>query len=91
MSGHTPGPWEIRTVKQGYPYQIVAPNGTHVRNVTRWAALSVPALPEGQANARLIAAAPDLLAACKLALESGEFLCGEDGIVKAAIAKAEGR
>ena len=52
----------------------------------------------GQANARLISAAPDLLAACKAALAS--FLdahahvrtgaCACDAI-QAAIAKAEGR
>ena len=65
VAKHTPGPWSINRSKNGYPYQIYAANGTHVRSVTRWAALSVPALPEGEANAHLIAAAPDLLAACK--------------------------
>ena len=55
---------------------------------------------EGHANARLIAAAPDLLKAAKLALEKGENIMGEkvsylseciEKKLKAAIAKAEGK
>lgn len=45
---------------------------------------------ENLADARLIAAAPDLLAACKLALEEGDDYIAIKAI-KAAIAKAEGR
>jgi hypothetical protein len=41
------------------------------------------------ANARLIAAAPDLLAACKMALNEGDDHKAIEAI-KAAIAKAEG-
>ena len=61
----TPGPWCIARSGIGYPYQIDAPNGVHVRSVTRWGAISVPSLPEGEANARLIAAAPTMYAALK--------------------------
>jgi hypothetical protein len=60
----TPGPWLILTAK-GYPYAIqashVSPNTPGViRDITRWAAISMPSSKEGQANARLIAAAPEM-------------------------------
>ena len=54
--------------------------GTSVLGVTK---------EEGSANARLIAAAPELLAALKTVLRDG---CGGwDEMVRAAIAKAEGK
>lgn len=68
MSAHTKGPWIILRAGNGYPYQIHAPNGDHVKDVTRWASISVPSLPEGEANARLIAAAPTMYDALQLAL-----------------------
>jgi len=47
---------------------------------------------ECEANARLISAAPELLAACKLALNAFENNWAIDwGELEAAIAKAEGR
>ena len=58
---------------------------------------------EAKANARLIAAAPDLLEACKAAIANSEKTLAEDGgfrqpeaqhvfdMVSAAIAKAEGK
>jgi len=42
------------------------------------------------ANARLIAAAPDLLAACKGRLHADDCTCGACEPLQAAIAKAEG-
>lgn len=69
---HTPGPWEIARSSQGYPYQIRAPKGHAgpggIRDVTRWAAIGLPSSAEGEANARLIAAAPELLAALQEAV-----------------------
>ena len=71
MSGrHTPGPWEIVYSKQGYPYAICAPEQSPnkpggLTDITRWASISMPSSDEGLANARLISAAPDLLAACE--------------------------
>jgi len=64
----TPGPWTIATTRRrGYPYRIDAPNGLRgpggITSVTRGAAISMPSSAEGQANARLIAAAPCLLKA----------------------------
>lgn len=62
LAAATPGPWRVKFSGRGYPYQITAPNGSHAKYVTRWAAISVPSLPEGRANAALIAAAPTDLA-----------------------------
>lgn len=45
---------------------------------------------EQETNARLIAAAPDLLAACELALESGDDYAAEQAI-RAAVRKAKGQ
>lgn len=61
----TPGPWEIKEF--GGP-QISGPDGYAV--ATMWGALSVDEL-KGQdlANARLIAAAPDLVEALEKALK----------------------
>ena len=71
MSKHTPGPWH---------YQIDSHRRGRVFAGNMWLAttwtfpgdygVGTP-LPAG-ANARLIAAAPDLLAACKAALELAE-------------------
>lgn len=58
---HTPGPWKVdRTGKfHGQrPYGISANDGT---TITRWGSISRPASLEAEANARLIAAAPEML------------------------------
>lgn len=102
MSKHTPGPWRVETettlvwgacnsddqTTRGMGYPIAdcrtAPSGS-------WA--SGPSEDEGEANARLIAAAPDLLAAlhdAQARLRGAGMLGGDDDPVNAAIAKAEG-
>lgn len=60
MSGHTPGPWVIGRSGHGRPYQVETAGGLCI---TKWGGISRPASAEGEANARLIAAAPELLAA----------------------------
>lgn len=106
---HTPGPWVVKFAKGSYPYQIDAPNGSRgpggITSVTRWGAISFPSSPEGRANARLMAASPDLLCALKGAIGALEFsldyhrdLGNEDiafaadrlDAAKSAIAKATG-
>lgn len=65
---HTKGPWEIQRATNGIPYRITSPNsddkkpGSVGKHVTRWGCLMNPSSEEGEANARLIAAAPELLA-----------------------------
>ena len=64
QSEHTPGPWTIRQEKHGGPwYHIDAPGGDWVAQV---------AGPDSP-NARLIAAAPDLLAALKTVAEAARM------------------
>jgi hypothetical protein len=94
---HTPGPWHRRIgrVGNGTPAsqheQVCNSDGVAV------VMLEHDGQPDGDANARLIAAAPDLLEACKDALSSfsaahahrrnGNCECD---VIRAAIAKAEG-
>lgn len=62
----TPGPWIVRVAgKANLPYGITAPDQPYdrkggIRDITRWAAITLPSSKEGQANARLIAAAPEM-------------------------------
>lgn len=94
---HTPGPWEVS--KDGYalwgPFparrhigEVFAADRTNAEAETRWS------------NARLIAAAPDLLAACETTLASlaAESCVDPDddplavlaAVLRVAIAKARG-
>lgn len=97
MSEHTPGPW---TIKFGlnvmgkdvrYPSQerLVANAGGHANNI--W---NEQVTAENEANAHLIAAAPDLLEALREMVDRFES-CDDDPEyvtrARAAIAKAEGR
>ena len=115
-SSHTPGPWSVRFGEQaGYDcmfwsYDVISANGLRTASLGG-DAYGQPACDakfrcsEAAANARLIAAAPDLLAALK-ALSHGDADCWCDFAIgnpmypthstkcvaaKAAIAKAEGR
>lgn len=91
---HTPGPWLTDEMMPGDQYRYVfAAKGPIVCRVSAFAA--------GEANARLIAAAPELLAALKGVLASLEWHADRHGNVgmdaqrrldaHAAIAKAEVR
>jgi len=101
---YTPGPWEFDGVcvvssalKGRKPFVTV--EGEPCSHEAGLIALVYSCAPEGDyesgrhdANARLIAAAPDLLAACKLALNAFERNDNIDwGVLESAIAKAEGR
>lgn len=64
---HTPGPWQVDVyVVTGATFveQVGGPSLAHVLGKPG------PLEPYIAANARLIAAAPDLLAACKVAFEA---------------------
>lgn len=66
-SKHTPGPWAVQYANNGNPYRIIRPDGDDKLPgslgtcITRWAPFMCPSSVETLANARLIAAAPDLL------------------------------
>lgn len=95
MSQHTPGPWLVDAEHAGLFEQDQArfwinASGTHVAYVDG------PRNDERTANARLIAAAPDLLEALQACDEAMAYMSEYDiplhlpFRVKAAIAKAEG-
>lgn len=86
----TPGPWAIGRTWTGLASYIHAAR----RRIVNWHGLTKPSTPEGEANARLLAAAPMLLAACKLSLRALQDLDAEADpvviqIVAHAIAQAE--
>ncbi|MBL0304391.1 MAG: hypothetical protein IPQ23_22320 [Cytophagaceae bacterium] len=102
MSAHTPGPWEVR--KRGAAF-----SSDEIRPVKPFPGVIplawVAKLNDGDANAHLIAAAPDLLAVTRRWLRvmgnaGPRCLCssrkGEEYVccrceIEAAIARAEGR
>lgn len=101
MSTHTPGPWEVSYSTNFPDQQTVQAEGSD-----RILALIDRADEQDYANARLIAAAPDLLSVLKEAMRPVEnWACnceinGEGGNtpahvalrhIREAIAKAEGR
>ena len=70
---HTPGPWKFRELEcedgRGMGYVSGGPNDVdlfHTGAMELWAS-------ENRANARLIAAAPDLYVACKIAATARLF------------------
>lgn len=83
---HTPGPWNIVDDAPG----VMAPK-INARDtswtIARLVRQSGPS--EDNANARLIAAAPDLLAACKALMDPTRLQDAID-LALAAIARAEG-
>lgn len=92
MAQHTPGPWYRSTSGRYIRYDMPPMTGANVCD------LDVFGGPpdEAEANARLIAAAPDLLAACKLVVACYKGTTAHEQVpaweaVLAAIAKAEGR
>jgi hypothetical protein len=93
MSGHTPGPWVIEGDVAALPDDIGVGIVNRKHDGDDW---DVAMVHSSAANARLIAAAPDLLAALKLIVEAD----GEKSLAqivaampdaRAAIAKAEGK
>lgn len=95
---YTPGPWHIGehgAVVTFTPDAQVEIKGEHAAETIAWYSGHVICETVTPANARLIAAAPDLLAACRAALIAGIMdIPGRDSIVELAqkaIAKAEGK
>ena len=93
MSKHTPGPWEIEDHYHFSYRWISGPEHSQFAQVV-WCMEDEDRSPSCEANAYLIAAAPDLLEALQNLLKVHE---GEGGtqnhagdIARAAIAKAKG-
>lgn len=92
MSEHTPGPWRPGHIDHWERGEKIAIRAEHIDDQPYIAFL--PDLDGNvEANARLIAAAPDLLEACHAALCPHSLLTMEDAkqMCRAAIAKAEGK
>lgn len=93
---HTPSPW-ILVPQNGAGPMIAHPfetgnqmNPTGLRLIAHMLQRR-DSLTEDQANARLIAAAPELLAALKLVLDhEGKLTGGDWAPIRAALIKAEG-
>jgi hypothetical protein len=89
---HTPGPWKVYTAKNGGKIIGIGDaegGGVTDPNFALWRAGK-----EQQANARLIAAAPDLLAALEgmmALLDAGSLYEPQAYAARAAIAKARGQ
>lgn len=68
---HTPGPWEVKRLidKNGKPYSTLYECHIDLGPCMIWAPVGDA---EQEANARLIAAAPDLLEACEKAMAEFE-------------------
>lgn len=89
-TAHTPGPW---TVKDSRHKQHICANWHGDETVIATTTDTYGAVFEAEnlANARLMAAAPDLLEACKMALYLvGGFSPSTAGLMAAAIEKATG-
>jgi len=89
---HTPGPWTYQVLDRddGTSFMV----STVEDDPAKWQAVAECSFDAPKANARLIAAAPDLLAALedikKLATEAGIDYDPFEEIAAAAIAKARG-
>ena len=94
---HSPGPWTAKYLPQ-HRMRVIQDENISICDIALW---NVD-YDEQMANARLIAAAPELLASCRSLIEALELI-GRDHAVwwphdgdlvvraRAAIAKAEGR
>lgn len=74
MSEHNRAPWRVKPVRGQAPY-IVDADGLTIGMAMHWLGSENDPLP----NANLIAAAPDLLAACETASETIVMLVAEVG------------
>ena len=90
---YSPGPWEYRPSKTGHC--AVWPCGCSERVADVYAPLDDRFAAPAQCNARLIAAAPDLLEACKMFVDACENAPSKTAaavrMARVAIAKAEGK
>jgi hypothetical protein len=98
MSKHTPGPWSIRHAVDGSgDCGIIATRQDgalhHVVVAEVFASIDHEdeRSPEVTANSRLIAAAPELLAALEALLPGADAMGWDTSAARAAIAKAKGQ
>ena len=92
MSAHTPGPWELDEGDDGDNFTIRA-DGEFVTRLTKSRYTDDRRDPEAYANAALIAAAPDLLAALRAVTTAAypDEIAEGLRLARTAIDKVEGR
>jgi hypothetical protein len=88
MSKRTPGPWIANIENSGSGYPRIESEHEHGVVNDGWIICDCEG-PDGKANARLIAAAPELLEACKKLIYQPDLQVAIDA-ARVAIAKAEG-
>ena len=91
---HTPGPWEAKDKTEKFGYFSIEGDGLILGRITYHASKreDFTLKEEAQANARLIATAPKLLEACKMAeqyLRDTHFAPTLYDIIHAAIAESK--
>jgi hypothetical protein len=98
MTRHTPGPWHVGTLPPPEWRYVCSDNGDTIAAVAEWDGFDLVqefCADQARANARLIAAAPDMLAALNVVaaqLDDIDNIANPEAckIVLAAIAKATG-
>lgn len=96
---YTPGPWCVKPDINDGEMCFISANEYTTAFPSSWIACCCTGIDESEweANAILIAAAPDMLEALRAALDymgfySGEYDCQDQiDLIKSAIAKAEGK
>ncbi len=88
MKAHTPGPWNVERVKEFERQPLINP--IHLIWCDGLLLARTCFAPSSEANARLIAAAPDMLAALRSVAQHADDEAGFMVLVRAAITKAEG-
>ena len=88
-SEHTAGPWEARWTSVRATARVFATSVYFGELATCWDGGEI-STKERDANARLIAAAPDMLEALELVMREEVLAVGVEMIVSSAIAKAKG-
>jgi hypothetical protein len=88
---HTPGPWRVVIRANQRGIRSLTIDTGHLTGGTYCKMGASELQPEDEANARLIAAAPDLLEACKAVMAGDAFDERYRDLCAAAIRKAEGR
>ncbi len=72
MSDHTPGPWEV-VDSQPRPLRVDGPSGRPIALI-----VDTPGADVDRANARLIAATPEMLAALRAFVEAADAWAREE-------------
>lgn len=93
MSKHTPGPWKVNADEYGNVLGVRATNDATICQIN-WMIRKRGGL-QAEANARLIAAAPEMLEALRLVMSDDRLMNAmkreQARAILDAIAKAEGR